>query len=200
MALQKVDATTQLFDGFARVIIFKDVDPYSFTDATTLADVLKGGIDLGQITEGSPSWDGDDAELEVLKDTEGGVIRAKPTPGTMAWSCRVPSTSNAMAKTIGGGKEYDVESLGTDFEIARGKKVVGIDPGKMIQHCPIGVLNLTHNQLGLFPKATVVASLGLEDDDLMQYSLAATAEEIETTNLATMMFIPLATDPLEKIA
>ena len=68
MAITKIDAATETFDGFARVIVFPDVDPADFTDATTLADVLKDGKDLGQIVEDSPSWDGDEADVEVLKD------------------------------------------------------------------------------------------------------------------------------------
>ena len=95
MAITKIDAATETFDGFARVILFPDVDPADFTDSTTLAQVLTGGKDLGQIVEDSPSWDGEDANVEVLRDTEGGVIRALPTPGTFAWSCRVASTSAA---------------------------------------------------------------------------------------------------------
>ena len=37
MAITKIDAATETFDGFARVILFPDVDPADFTDSTTLA-------------------------------------------------------------------------------------------------------------------------------------------------------------------
>ena len=86
MAIERIDVATETFDGFARVLIFPDVDPTTFTESTTLAEVLTGGKDLGQIVEDSPSWDGDESEVEVLRDTEGGVIRAIDTPGTFAWS------------------------------------------------------------------------------------------------------------------
>ncbi len=197
MAITKIDAATETFDGFARVILFPDVDPSTFTDTTPLADVLSGGKDLGQIVEDSPSWDGEDADVEVLRDTEGGVIRALPTPGTFAWSCRVASTSAAMSEAIAGAKltETTAGAVG-DVTTAAGKKIIGLNPGDMTKRCPIGVLNKTKNRLMLFPKASVNASPTYEDD-MMEYNLSATAEDVNTTALSTMMFIPLASNPLE---
>lgn len=197
MAITKIDAATETFDGFARVILFPDVDPSTFTDATTLADVLSGGKDLGQIVEDSPSWDGEDADVEVLRDTEGGVIRALPTPGTFAWSCRVASTSAAMSEAIAGAKLTDTTAGAVgDVTTATGKKIIGLNPGDMTKRCPIGVLNKTKNRLMLFPKASVNASPTYEDD-MMEYNLSATAEDVNTTALSTMMFIPLASNPLD---
>lgn len=66
----------------------------------------------------------------------------------------------------------------------------------MTKRCPIGVLNKTKNRLMLFPKASVNASPTYEDD-MMEYNLSATAEDVNTTVLSTMMFIPLASNPLE---
>lgn len=197
MAITKIDAATETFVGFARVILFPDVDPSSFTDTTTLADVLSGGKDLGQIVVDSPSWDGEDADVEVLRDTEGGVIRALPTPGTFAWSCRVASTSAAMSEAIAGAKLTDTTAGAVgDVTTAAGKKIIGLNPGNMTKRCPIGVLNKTKNRLMLFPKASVNASPTYEDD-MMEYNLSATAEDVNTTALSTMMFIPLASNPLE---
>lgn len=197
MAITKIDAATETFDGFARVILFPDVDPADFTDSTTLAQVLTGGKDLGQIVDDSPSWDGEDADVEVLRDTEGGVIRALPTPGTFAWSCRVASTSAAMSEAIAGAKLTDTTAgaIG-DVTTAAGKKIIGLNPGDMAKRCPIAVLNKTKNRLMLFPKASVNASPAYEDD-MMEYNLSATAEDVNTDILSTMMFIPLASNPLE---
>lgn len=197
MAITKIDAVTETFDGFARVILFPDVDPSTFTDTTTLADVLSGGKDLGQIVEDSPSWDGEDADVEVLRDTEGGVIRALPTPGTFAWSCRVASTSAAMSEAIAGAKLTNTTAGAVgDVTTAAGKKIIGLNPGNMTKRSPIGVLNKTKNRLMLFPKASVNASPTYEDN-MMEYNLSATAEDVNTTALSTMMFIPLASNPLE---
>lgn len=197
MAITKIDAATETFDGFARVILFPDVDPADFTDSTTLAQVLTGGKDLGQIVDDSPSWDGEDADVEVLRDTEGGVIRALPTPGTFAWSCRVASTSAAMSEAIAGAKLTDTTAgaIG-DVTTAAGKKIIGLNPSDMTKRCPIAVLNKTKNRLMLFPKASVNASPTYEDD-MMEYNLSATAEDVNTDILSTMMFIPLASNPLE---
>jgi hypothetical protein len=198
MGFNKIDVSTEKFDGFARVIIFPEVDPDDYTSTTDLADVLKGGIDLGQIVDESYSWDGDEASVDTLKDTEGGVIRALATPGTLAWSCRLPSTSAAMSKTIAGAKTTDVgtsDKAAGDVKLAKGKSIILLDPANMTKSCPIGVLDSTHKKLWLYPKATVVTTPTLEDS-MLEYSLSATAETVSTDTLATMMIIPLAEDPL----
>lgn len=194
MAVERIDVQSRMFDGYARVIFFPEVDPYKFTSTTTLAEVLKGGKDLGKIVEGSPSWNGDEASVEALKDTEGGIIRVVNTPGTFAWSCRIPH-SKETAK-LAGGKVHTATSLGSDFQIASGEDIIGLNPEDMDFHCPIAVLNLTHRELALFPKGSVNFSPGSEDNDLWQYNVSATAESIKTKNLSTLMFIPLAADPL----
>ncbi len=195
MAVERIDVQSRMFDGYARVIFFPTVDPSTFTSTTTLADVLKNGKDLGRIVEGSPSWDGDEASVEALKDTEGGIIRVVNTPGTFAWSCRIPH-SKETAKLVG-GTTHTVTSLGDDFSIASGEDVIGLNPEDMDFRCPVGVLNLTHKELALLPKGSLNFSPGTEDNDLWQYNVSATAESIKTPNLDTLMFIPLASDPLK---
>ena len=196
MSTIKIDVQTRLFDGYARVILFKDFDVATISSSTTLASILASGYDCGPITEGSPSWDGDDAEIDVLKNTEGGVIRSKDTPATFAWSCRVPHSKETAA--IAGGVTHTADDLGTDsgFTLASGQVIIGLNPEDMKYQCPIGVLNLNRNEIALFPKATVNFSPGTDDDDLWQYTINAQAETIKTTNLSTLMFIPLGGDPL----
>lgn len=197
MAIEKIDVATETFDGFARVLIFPNVDPTTFTESTTLAEVLTGGKDLGQIVEDSPSWDGDDSEVEVLRDTEGGVIRALDTPGTFAWSCRLPSTSANMSKAIAGAKlTKATTATAGDIEIDTTKDIIGLDPSRMSKRCPIGVLNKTKNRLMLFPKANISTTPGWEDN-MAEYVLKATAEDVNNDVLSTMMFIPLKSNPLE---
>ncbi len=195
MAVEKIDVESRLFDGIGRVLIFPNVDPYKFDKTTTLAQVLLGGKDCGKIIEGSGSWDGDDAEIEVLKSTEGEVIRSKDTPGTFAWSARVPHSKQMAA--IAGGVTHAVTSLGDDFEIAEGEDVIGLNPEDMSKRCPVGILNLSRNELQLFPKGAVTFSPTKDDDDLQEFSIKAQAEGIKTKHLSTMMFIPLASDPLD---
>lgn len=187
-----------MFDGLSRVIFFPGFDLANLSDTTTLADILAEGKDLGQIVEGSPSWDGDDVEVNTLKNTEGGVIRSVTTPGTLAWSCRIPHSKETAL--LAGAEEMTVTSLGDGFQLADGKNVLGLNPGDLTKQCPIGVLNLTRNELALFPKGTASFALTIEDDDLWEYTVTATADEIDTANLKTMMFIPLAADPLADTA
>jgi hypothetical protein len=196
MAITKIDVSTEKFDGFARVILFSEVDPDTFTDTTALADVIKNGKDLGQIVDESYSWDGDEASVDTLKDTEGGVIRALATPGTLAWSCRLPSVSANMSAAIAGAKLTTATTAENgDVTIDTKKQIVGLNPADMTMTCPIGVLDSTHKKLWLFPKATIVTTPALEDA-MLEYSLSATAETIQTSILSTMMIIPLTKDPL----
>lgn len=197
MAITKIDAASETFDGFARVVIFPEVDPNEFTLDTTLEDVLSNGIDLGQIVEDSPSWDGEDSSVDVLRDTEGGVIRALPTPGTFAWSCRLASTSAKMSEAIAGAKlkETTSDTIG-DIETPAGKSIIMLNPSDMTKKCPVAVFNKTKNRLMLFPKASISATPTFEDN-MMEYKLSATAEDVNTKELSTMMFIPLAKNPLD---
>ena len=196
--IEKIDVESRLFDGIGRIIIFKGVDPSKFTKNTTLVEVLINGKDCGKIVDGSGSWDGDETEIEVLKSTEGEVIRSKDKPGTFAWSARVPH-SVQMAK-LAGAKIHTATSAGSDFTLATGEgnEILGLNPQNMTMRCPIGILNLTHRELQIFPKAAVTFSPTKDDDDLQEYIIKAQAEGISTKNLSTMMFIPLEKDPLEE--
>lgn len=196
MKLTKLGVQTRLFDGMARVIAFPNFDVSTLSSETTLADIFKtGGKDIGQIVEETPAWEGDEMEINTLKNTEGGVIRSVTTPGTLAWSCRIPH-SVETAEIVGGTK-MDSAELGGGFTAADGKPIIGINPGDLNHQWPIGVLNLVKNEFAFFPKASVGFSLTIEDDGLMEYNTKATAEEIDTDNLQTMMFIPLAGNPFE---
>lgn len=190
--LSKISVETRLFDGFSRVIFFPDFDMTSLATAS-LSTVLAGGKDLGQIVEGSESWDGDDIEVNTLKNTEGGAIRSKQTPGTCAWSCRIPHSAETAA--LVGGKKHTVTTINDDFTKGSGD-VIGVNPSGMIFDCPVGVLNLGRNELALFPNGQLAATPTIEDDGLVEYNIKATANDIETDNLSTMMFIPLSKDPL----
>lgn len=191
----KIGVETRMFDGLSRVIFFPKATPDKLSETTTLAEILAEGKDLGQIVEGSPSWDGDDVEVNTLKNTEGGVIRSVTTPGTLAWSCRIPH-SKETALLVGATPMTAVTSLGDGFTLAEDKQVIGVNPSDLIHQCAVGVLNLARNELALFPKGSVSFAMTIEDDDLWQYTVNATADEVDTTNLKTMMFIPLGADPL----
>ena len=64
-----MEVETRMFDGFSRVIFFPSFDVNTLSSSTTLAQILANGKDLGQIVEGSESWDGDDIEINTLKNT-----------------------------------------------------------------------------------------------------------------------------------
>lgn len=118
------------------------------------------------------------------------------TAGTCAWSCRIPH-SKETAERIG-GKTHEVTTLGSgSFKVADGKQVIGINPKKLLKQCPIGVLNLARNEFSLLPKGNVSFAPTIEDDDLWEYSVKASGDDIETKELDTMMFIPLDGDPFE---
>lgn len=194
----KIGVETRMFHGLSRVIIFPDFDLATLTEETTLADILAAGKDLGQIVEGTPSWDGDDIETTVLKNTEGGAIITVTTPGTCAWSCAIPHSKETSL--LVGGKEFEITSLGDGFTAAKGQNAIGINPSAMTKECPVGVLNLSRNEIALFPNGSVGFTPSIGDEDLWVYNVSASANDIDTKNLATMMFIPLGADPLADTA
>jgi hypothetical protein len=100
-----------------------------------------------------------------------------------------------MSKTIAGAKitKAKVAENG-DIKIDTTKDIIGLDPSNMTLSCPIGVLDDTHRKLFLFPKSTNISSPTFEDS-MLEYTLSATAEDIDAGELSTMMIIPLAEDP-----
>ena len=194
MSIKKIVAQSRLFDGEARMVIFPNVDCTKFNKATLLAAVLVGGVDCGPVVDGSGQWEGDNAEIEVLRDTEGGVIRSKDTAATYGYSLRVPHSEESAL--VAGAKIHTATSLGDDFKLAQDAKILGLNPKDLTKHCPACLINLAHNELQLFPRATVVFSPTTDDDSLREYEIKVQAEDISTKHLSTMMFIPLGEDPL----
>lgn len=197
MSVEKIEVQSRLFDGEARLMTFPGVDPSKFDKNTTLAQVLLNGKDNGPIVDGSGQWEGDDAEIEVLKSTEGGVIRSKDTAATFGYSVRVPH-SKETAK-VAGARVHTATGLGGDFELDSDEEILGLNPKDLTKHCPAAILNLARNEIQLFPKATVTYSPTTDDDGLREYNIKVQAEDISTKNLSTMMFIPLSKDPLEEV-
>lgn len=191
--IERIDVEQRLFDGVARFVTFPGVDTSKFDKTTTLADVLKDAVDNGRIIEGSPSWEGDEASIEVLKSTEGGVIRSKTTYATFGYSFRVPHS--AQTAKVAGAKFHKVESIGEDFEAEANAEIIGLNARDLVKHCPCGIFNETRRELALFPKGAVAYSPTTDDDGLQEYAIKVQAEDISTKHLSTMMFIPLADDP-----
>lgn len=201
--LTKIELETRIFGGVGRVIIFKDFTPDKITTTTTYKDIFEsGGQDCGKVTNGSPSWDGDDAEITTVTSTLGEVIRSFPVAGTFAWSCRVPHSLETSQ--IAGGRVHtlsesaDVTAGG--LKVAKDAKIIGINPEDMDFKCAIGILNLERNEISLFPRAAVIFSPTSDDEDTRQYTIKATADSCKTANLDTMMFIPLAENPFEPVS
>ena len=195
MSIKKIVAQSRLFDGEARMIIFPDMESSNIAKETTLAMLCASdGLDCGPVVEGSGQWEGDNAENEVLRNTEGVIFRSKDTAATYGYSMRVPhSEETAM---VAGAKVHAATSIGDNFKLATGKNILGLNPKDLTKHCPALLVNLAHNELQLFPKATVVFSPTTDDDGLREYEIKVQAEDISTKHLSTMMFIPLGEDPL----
>ena len=191
------------FDGLSRFITFPSFDLDEMTEETTIFDILKSGpVDMGRIVEGSPGWAGDDVEVNKLKDTEGGSIRTRVTPGTLGYEMRLPHTEET-AKRVGANERTVPENPADNdsgFIVSTTKKILGINPKELAgKHMPCGILNGERNEFCLFPRGVVSYNPTLDDDDLMEYGLNASADECITDNLDTMMFIPLAGDPFKAV-
>ncbi|MBD5306100.1 MAG: hypothetical protein HDS14_00505 [Bacteroides sp.] len=194
--IETIDVASRLSDGVGRIVIIPGVDPTRFSQKTQLKDIFVSILkDMGAIVEGSFNWDGDEGEIEVLKSTEGGVIRSKVTDGTFAYSCRIPHS--VQTAKLAGAKVHTVTDLGGNLALADEEEVLGLNPRSMKLRCPVVKFDLTHKELQLFPKATVIFSPTSDDDDLSEYNVKVQAESIETKHLSTMMFIPLDSDPFE---
>lgn len=174
---------TEVFNGQSDIALF-DAPENGYTETTSLADVTKSGMSLGQVVEDSTSWDGDEPSIDLIKDEQGESIVATTTSGTYAFSCDVADLSKEMVVELLKGVE--ITTPGTSASISEMLDVVKLVE-LPVQTRPIAIFNDEANKWILFPKAKIVGSLSL-DSKLWRIHLTATAEYIDTDTLGTCTF------------
>ena len=173
---------TDVLNGQSDIVLFAaPTDGYTAT--TSFANVTVEGMSLGQVVEGSTSWDGDEPSIEVIKDEQGEAIVTKVTQGSYAFSCEIADLSPEKATAI--MKAAKVETPGTSTSIGELKNVLKFVE-LPVSTAPITIFNDEANKWIMLPKAKIVGSLSL-DNGLWRMKVSATAEYIDTETLGTFM-------------
>lgn len=173
---------TDVLNGQSDIVLFAaPTDGYTAT--TSFANVTVEGMSLGQVVEGSTSWDGDEPSIEVIKDEQGEAIVTKVTQGSYAFSCEIADLSPEKAIAI--MKAAKVETPGTSTSIGELKNVLKFVE-LPVSTAPIAIFNDEANKWIMLPKAKIVGSLSL-DNGLWRMKVSATAEYIDTETLGTFM-------------
>ena len=176
---------TQVFNGQSCIIIFDAVDNY---DTATVASIVGNGFDVGQVLNGSTEWTGEDASFDNIIDEQGDVIVPNPTAGTYGFDFFMADFSAQKLQTFMKGREISLTGM-TDTAFSEADKAIAVGEQLAVIERPIALVNDTSDKAIFFPKARIATSPGLEDA-LMGLRASTVAQDCNTTNLGTMMYIP----------
>ena len=175
---------TNDFDGQGCLIIFEEVADY---DKATVSSIVGNGVDLGQILNGSSEWTGEEASFDNVTDEQGDVIVPRPTAGTYGFDFFMADFSSEKMKTFMHGREISLTGMDeTAFKGATTATAVG-EQIAVIER-PIAWVNSTLKKAVFFPKARIATSVGYQEN-IMGLAATCVAQDCNTTNLGTMMFI-----------
>lgn len=188
MAITRLEGTTTPFIYNGKVFVGTAVSNY---ETATIGDIAATFQFVGDISEGSTSWTGDDLSFDDWKNEAGGIIYSKKTDATYGFDIEIASLSSAQLKKWLGALDisYTFES---DDNFATGTKVVGT-ASIPVQTLPAGVLNQEDNLALVFPKMTVSGGFTYSDNHFT-LKLSFKAQEVNTINLKTAMVLYGAAD------
>lgn len=149
---------TSTFNGQSYMIVFDEVSDYS---TATVADITKNGFDVGQVYEGSTSWNGDDPSFEDKKDEQGDIIISTPTKGTYGFDFEMADFSASKFKTF--LKGVDITSLGTGSAFGTTATAVATTEEMPIIERPVAIVNDTSKKAIFLPKARILTGPAVED-------------------------------------
>ena len=170
-----------LYDGV--ILVGDKVADYLSATANTIAKTFKS---IGQVSEGSTSWTGDDLTMEDWKDEAGKIITSKIIPSTFGFELILASVSQAnIIKWL--GARHITTTFDEDAVVKVGSSVIGTSRIPQ-QTLPIGILSAGDTNMFMFPKMIVSGGMTLDSGRFVM-KLVFKAEEITTTALDTFMNI-----------
>lgn len=164
------------------VTVFDEVSDYS---AATM-ETITNPVDVGDILEGSTSWDGEEISFEDIKNEKGEGVVSTVTNGTYAYSFSLMSTDKETLKKFLKGVDLTLSAKPTWMSDATG---VGFGVEVASYEAPIAWWNQDINKILFFPKARIVAGLAYDDSGLMVVNVKVSAQKVDTENLKTVMML-----------
>ncbi len=189
LAITQLDSSASFFKGYSTAIIF---------DALSGTEVDPGDLAnpkwIGSIFQGSTSWTGEAPTMTPHRNEDGNSVYTFASGGSSGIQLDVMSTSDTMITTFLKGTAIINANMGAPIyidETASGTvSAVGWGDQLPVIERPIALVNDLDNQVLLFPKALIAASI-VNNDRALHIRLAVNAQELPSsmTYLKPVMLI-----------
>jgi hypothetical protein len=188
-SIGKIDASVgKCFVGHGDFVIFDAIT----IDASTQIHSFTNPLSLGDIKQGSVSWDGEAATVTAIKNTKGSTVCSYAENGTYAFSGSLLNMNKAVQLLFMAGVAITDASLNVSTNWVEVADIVGIGDTLASIERPIGWLNQDLNQMIFFPKAQIIAAYEKNDENVC-IKINVMAESVSTAYLKTMMKLTSAT-------
>ena len=189
LAITQLDSSASFFKGYSTAIIF-DALSGTATDPSHLTNPKW----IGSIFQGSTSWTGEAPTMTPHRNEDGNSVYTFASGGSSGIQLDVMSTSDTMITTFLKGTTINTTNVGSPTwidEAARGTvSAIGWGDQLPVIERPIALVNDLDNQVLLFPKALIAASI-VNNDRALHIRLAVNAQELPSsmTYLKPVMLI-----------
>jgi len=189
LAITQLDSSASFFKGYSTAIIF---DALSGT-ATDPGDLTNPKW-IGSIFQGSISWTGEAPTMTPHRNEDGNSVYTFASGGSSGIQLDVMSTSDTMITTFLNGTAIINANMGgptyIDETARTSVSAIGWGDQLPVIERPIALVNDLDNQVLLFPKALIAASI-VNNDRALHIRLAVNAQELPSsmTYLKPVMLI-----------
>lgn len=150
---------TSEFNGQSYLIVFDEVADYA-AETLDVASITKHGFDVGQVFQGSTSWNGDEPSFDDVLDEKGNIIVSNPTKGTYGFDFEMADFSASKFKTFLKGADVTV---GTGSAFGASATGVATTEEMPIIERPVAIVNDTSKKAIFLPKARILTGPSMED-------------------------------------
>ena len=189
LAITQLDDSASFFKGYSTAIIF---------DALSGTEVDPGDLAnpkwIGSIFQGSTSWTGEAPTMTPHRNEDGNSVYTFASGGSSGIQLDVMSTSDTMITTFLNGTAIANGNMGApawiDGTASDSVAAIGWGDQLPVIERPIALVNDLDNQVLLFPKALIAASI-VNNDRALHIRLAVNAQELPSrmTYLKPVMLI-----------
>ena len=191
LAITQLDDSASFFKGYSTGIIF---------DALAGDETNLGGLKtpkwVGSIFQGSTSWTGEAPTMTPHRNEDGNSVYTFASGGSSSLQLDIMSTSNTIITTFLKGTEIVTADIGTpspnwiDGSASSTVSAVGWGDQLPVIERPFALVNDLDNQILLFPKALIAASV-VNNDRALHVRLVINAQELPSTmtNLKPVMLV-----------
>lgn len=183
MAITKATPTSE-FNGQSYLIVFDEVEDYS---NATVGSITAAGFDVGQVYQGSTTWNGEDPSFEDELDEQGDIIVSNPTKGTFGFDFEMADFSASKFETFLNGME--IKTLGTGSAFGADATAVATTEKMPVITRPIALVNDSAKKAMFFPKARILTGPNMENKLFVLKSVVKAQDCNVEGKLGTMMLI-----------